>query len=221
MDAANWFSGIGQAFRLFLLALPDAFWLAYAWAKAWQVLLAGLCVIVAAEIYSRARVRAARIGAGAMIRSAQITAGVPANGELAPSEAQLAPLPQAVPPPVSPEAQLLQKLEQLRSLIRSAMSTLAVDATRADAGPNFYCERIAQLRFDETILPDELSPTARELHQNLLLQLALVREAVEKKAALSELSRTLVQLNARARGLAAAIAPVESLAEPTNAQVGQ
>jgi hypothetical protein len=222
MDSANWMSDIGHAALLFIEAIPDAFWLAYAWAKDWQVLLTGLLVIVAAEFVSLGRVRAARINASAMIRSAQIAAGAAPNLDLPSAVAKPTARPDAAPPrPASPESELLQKLEQLRSLIRSAMSTLTVDATRTDSSSNFYCERIARFGFDETNLPVNLSPTARELHHSLLLQLAVVRKAMEKNSALSELSRALVQLNARARGLAAAIAPTDVLVEAKNIQAGQ
>jgi hypothetical protein len=207
MDAGRWFSEIGDAGRLFVETLPDALWLAYSWAKEWQSLLAGLLLVVAARIFSQGSARAARIRASGMIRAAQIAAGTVLAPEPEPRAPVSAPHPLSSPP-ISAETDLVQRLDQLRSLIRSAMSTLTPDGGKADASQNFYCERIAALRFDEGVIPPGLSPAARELHVRLLSQLAAMRQAIENKIPQEELSRILVQLNRLARELAAALAPM-------------
>jgi hypothetical protein len=207
MDVGRWLSEVGNAGRLFLGALPDALWLAYSWAKEWQSLLAGLLLLLAARIFSQGSARAARIRATGMIRAAQIAAGTGPGILAEPKTTIPAPgLPSS--PPISAETDLVQRLDQIRSLIRSAMSTLTPDTGKPDAGPNFYCERIAALRFDEGVIPPGLSPAARELHARLLAQLAALRQANEDRIPPEELSRILVQLNRRARELAAALAPL-------------
>lgn len=215
MDAGELLSSIGHAGRLFIEAIPDVFWLSYYWAKDWQGLLGGLLLLLAARIFSLGSVRAARIRATAMIRAAQIAAGAAQNPEIRPAAKVTAPRAEPPRPPVSAESELIQKVEQLRSLIRSAMSTLTVDTGRANASPNFFCERIALLRFDENTIPPNAAPVAREPYKKLLAQLAAVRQATEHKAAHAELSQALVQLNARAREFAAVLAPVS---RPANIQ---
>jgi hypothetical protein len=210
MDSANWLSGLGQAARLFVASIPDAFWLSYYWAKEWQVLLGALLVIVAAKIFAQGSLRASRIRSAAAIRAAQIAAGVaPAQEDRADAvpPTRSATSSERPGPSVSPEHELIQKIEQLRSLIRSAMFTLTTDEQRTEAGFNPYCERIAQLRFDEKDLPANPTASTLELYKKLLLQLAAVRRANERKLTQTELSQALVQLNARAREFAASLVP--------------
>ena len=208
MDSANWLTGIGQLGRLIIESMPDAFWLAYLWAKDWQIFLSGLFVLIAAHIYARGSVRSARIQAVAAVRAARIAAGVVARPEErfggAASSEVVAKRPSS---PISAEHALLHKIEHLRSLIRSAMSMLASDADGADASTNIYCERIARLRFDERDLLANATPNTLELYKKFLLQLAAVRRATERRLAQAELSAALVQLNARAREFAATITP--------------
>src|SRR6185295_16245246 len=164
MSEGNWLSGIFHAGRLFIESIPEASWLAYSWARDWQGLLAGLLLLLAAWIFSQGTLRAARIRAAAMIRSAEIAASAPPPVGMHPSLAQTAARVDLVrQEAVSPQAELLQRVEQLRSLIRSAMSTLTSDAGKVSSAPNFYCERITLLRFDEAKLPSSLTPAMREL----------------------------------------------------------
>jgi len=206
MDSANWFSGLVQAAHLFVQSIPDAFWLAYFWAREWQALLGGLLLVFAARIFAQGTVRAARIRSAGTIRAAQIAVAVSSGQEVRSySVAAPAPAPAAAPQVNSPTQELLAKIEQLRSLIRSAMFMLSSDEQNAASGPNLYCERIVQLRFDETDLP--VNPTAGtlEVYKKLLLQMTAVRRATERKLSHAELSQALVQLNARARELSAAV----------------
>ncbi len=211
MSVGEFLSDIGHAGRLFLDTIPVALGMAYAWAKEWQTLLTGVLLLIAARILSQASARAARIRATAMIRSAQIQAGETPNLEFRPKPVMPSVRVEPPPPPVSAEIALAQKVEKLRSLIRSAMSTLTTESANAAGSPNFFCERIADLRFDEHALPASLTPTAVELHQRLLTQLAVVRQGTQTKVSQAELSQALVQLNARAREFAAALMPGAAL----------
>jgi hypothetical protein len=90
------------------------------------------------------------------------------------------------------------------------MSTLTSDTGGVNLGPNFYCEKIALLKFDDADLPPAATAELRNLHRKMVLQLALVRQAMEKKVPNSELSQVLVRLNARARDLCAVLTPPEN-----------
>jgi hypothetical protein len=205
MDSANWLTAIDQSGRNFVYSLPDALWLAYAWARDWQILLGSVFLLIAALIFAQASVRSARIRAAASVRAAQIAAGLVSNSATA-SRAQSEPTfrPSST---VSHAHDLANKLEQLRSLIRSAMTLLASDVDGADAIENVYYQRIIRLRFEENDLPSNATSNTLELYKRLLLQLASVRQFSKKKRSTKELSEALVQLNARARELAAADAP--------------
>ena len=210
MDPANWLTAIGQFGHLFADWLPDALWLAYAWAKAWQVFLAGAFVLIAAQIFAQASVRSARIRAAASVRAAQIAAGIssgPHEKRDSPSSPSIEILPAEAWPQRREDHDLVHKLEQLRSLIRSAMAMLGSDIEGTVVAGSIYCERIARLHFEEKDLPIAVTANTLELYKHLLLQLAAVRRANEKGVAQSVLSEALFQLNTRARELAAAVAP--------------
>jgi len=215
MDSANWLSALVQAAHLFVQSIPDAFWLSYYWAREWQALLGGLLLVLAARIFAIGTIRAARIRSAATIRAAQIAAGVAAQHDERADVALSAPPVATSPrPAASREQDLVQKIEQLRSLIRSAMFTLTTDEQKTDAGANPYCERIVQLRFDERDLPANPTAGTLELYKKLLMQLAAVRRANERKPTQAELSENLVQLNARAREFAAALTRAAPPASP-------
>jgi hypothetical protein len=210
MNSANWLTGLGQEGRLLVQSIPDAFWLFYYWAKEWQIFLGGTLVLIAAQIYAQASVRSARIRAAASIRAAQIATGAMSGGDerQEPTFSQANPMmPVRQSPPHSIERDLAHKLEQLRSLIRSAMASLAADVDGADVTGNIYFERIARLRFEENDLPAEMSSNTFEMYKRFLLQLSTVRRASERGLGRTDLSETLFQLNARARELASAIGP--------------
>ena len=223
MDSANWLAGLSQVGHHFIQWVPQAFWLVYYWAREWQIFLGGTLVLIAAQIYAQASVRSARIRAAASVRAAQIATGaIPVQEErLEPSFSQASTmLPQRQTPP--PERDLAHKLEQVRSLIRSAMASLAADVDGADATGNIYCERIARLHFDNDDLTAGLTANALELYKRFLVQLATVRRVSESGVARTDLSEALFQLNARARELASALGSAPTLASPRVArQPGQ
>lgn len=206
----SWLSDVGNAGTLFLESIPDAISLAYAWAKDWQGLLAGMLLFGAAWKISRSTLRAARIRATAMVRSAEIAARASHQADPHAVVAAMVQPSMSKAPPQSPENELVRKVEHMRSLIRSAMATLTSDSGGAGLGPNFYCEKIVQLKFDDADLPQSSTAEVRNLHRKLVLQLALVRQAMEKKVPNSELSQVLVRLNGRARDLSSSLGPLEN-----------
>lgn len=207
MDVGAFLSGMGRTAWLFIDAIPDALWIAYGWAKEWQTLLTGVLLLIAARTFSQGSVRTARIRATAMVRAAQIQAGEKPDLVFRPKASLQSANFEPPASPDSPEIALVQKIEELRSLIRSAMSTLTMETGKVDASPNFFCERIASLRFEKESLPTSLTPSALELHKNLVTQLAVVQQAIRTKVTQAELSQALVLLNARAREFAAALMP--------------
>ena len=208
MDVGSWPSNIGYTARLVIDVVPDAFWIAYYWVRDWQGLVVGILLIFAAQIFSQRSIRAARIRATAMIRAAQIAAGVSTpNGTRSDLPKAITALgPATIGKAPSSQTTLLQKVEQTRSLVRSAMSTLTSNLGRADLAPNFFCQRIAQLQFSDAELPAEITPAALQVFRKFTAQLAEVRQAVEHNSPHAELSPALVQLNSCAREFAASIA---------------
>lgn len=223
MVSANWMIAIGQVGRHVLESIPEALWLVYEWAKDWQIVLGGLAILIAAQIFAVGSVRAARIRAAASVRAAQIAAGLIPNQEPRFADANT---PSINPPSfrpastVSPEQDLPHKLDQLRSFIRSAMALNVSDVDGADATGNIYCERILRLHFEEKDLPANATAGTLELYKRLLLQLAALRRTAEKGQPQHEVSEVLFQLNARARELAGAIAMTSGGTRPAR-QPGQ
>lgn len=216
MGAGSWLADIGHAVRLFVESVPYAVWLAYSWAKEWQGLLGGLLLVAAAWIFTQGSLRTARIRAASIVRSAEIAARGQPVAATTPPNAQAQPdVPTRSEPlqPLSLESELIKKVEQLRSLIRSAMSTLTSDSGTLQSAPNFYCERISLMRFDDEEISTALPKAARDPYKRLTLQLAVVRYATEKKSPQAELSQALVQLNARARELSSVLSPPVHVAD--------
>jgi hypothetical protein len=110
---------------------------------------------------------------------------------------------------VAASPELLSSLEQLRSLIRSALGSLPQTSEKPGEKENspayFLCQRILHLRLDQ--LPPPAGRTAQEGFSALLKQLNALRTHLKKDASPAELSEILVQINAGARNLVAALAP--------------
>ena len=180
-------------------ALQDTLYSAYVWAKEWQALLAGLLVFCAALILARATLRAAEIGALTRQRSDARERGA----------ADLRQAARPGPPAVSPE--LIGTLEQLRSMIRSALASLTQEAEKENGPAYFLCQRIAHLRLERFALPPTATRTALEMRTALSEQLETLRQHLKRDAPPGDISQILVQLNASARNLAGALlsAPVK------------
>jgi hypothetical protein len=98
-------------------------------------------------------------------------------------------------------------LEQLRSLIRSALSAFTLTAEKENSPVLFLCQRVARLRPERFPLPASASREQQGLHAEVLEQLETLRHQLKKDVKPAEMSRTLVQLNTSARNLIAALPP--------------
>ncbi len=178
----------------------DKFYLAYDWAKEWQILLAGLLVLAAAAIFAWATIRAAKIAAA--------RSDTKAKAQL---DLRLAPAPAGASAPAAASPELLNGLEQLRSLIRSALGSLPQSSEKPVERENspafFLCQRILHLRLDQMAPPARAGKAALEGYSDLLTQLNALRAHLKKDAPASELSGILVQINASARSLVSALTP--------------
>ncbi|HET7086120.1 MAG TPA: hypothetical protein VFI23_15195 [Rhizomicrobium sp.] len=193
----DWLSQLPGTVQPFLDAVGSGLALAYGWAKEWQVLLAGCLVLLAALIVARA------------IRKRPVV--YPAEAVESPkADLRVAEKPALSDSAASPQ-ELVGSLEQLRSIIRSALASFTLTtATLAEneSSPSYFlCQRIAHLGLERFPLPINAGKTAREQHAALLQQLELLRVHLRKNAPPTEISEILVRLNASARNLAAALTP--------------
>jgi hypothetical protein len=190
----NWFDGALSALGPFWQDILSGLALAYAWAKAWQMLLAGLLVLGAAIIVARAIVKAAALRSPAA-----------KGGRKSDLRADGTPL--SVNPAETPQ-ELAGNLEQLRSMIRSALTSFTLTADKENNPGYFLCQRIAHLHLERFPLPVNADKAARELHAVLLLQLETLRQNLNqnpKKDMPGDVAQLLVQLNTSARSLLAAL----------------
>jgi hypothetical protein len=175
----------------------DRLYLAYDWAKEWQVLLAGLLIFFAALIFAWAIIRAAKMGAAARLARSQpdlrIAPGFVSSPASGPAGA-----------PAS-AGELISTLEQLRSLIRSALSSLPPETQTENSPAKFLCQRILHLRLDQLPPPANSGKAAQDGYGTLLKQLIVLRSHIKKDAPAGEISEILVQINGSARSLVAAL----------------
>jgi len=167
-------------------------------AKDWQPLLAGLLVVLAAIILAAGIVRAAKI------RSAATRDGR-AKSDAHDLRAG------TVPASIDPEAfdGLSRNLETLRSLLRSALSSLSSVDTDDDAA-RLLCTRIAAFQGEHLSLPANEDKGMRKTYATLLKQFEILQTVLRKEWSASEASATLIQLNASARELSAILKQMES-----------
>ncbi|HKX36984.1 MAG TPA: hypothetical protein VJM79_10030 [Rhizorhapis sp.] len=189
----------------------DKLYLAYAWAKEWQILLAGLLVFFAALIFAWAFVRAAKLGAAARLARPQPDLRLAPNPISNPLASSIS---SPAPDPATPAAQsneLIGTLEQLRSLIRSALASLPPEKSETENTPaTFLCQRILHLRLDQLPPPANAGKAAQDGYAALVTQLNLLRSHLKKNAPSGEISEILVRINGSARSLGAALlAPSE------------
>ncbi|HKQ11318.1 MAG TPA: hypothetical protein VJS85_09025 [Rhizomicrobium sp.] len=189
----------------------DKLYLAYVWAKEWQILLAGLLVFFAALIFAWAFVRAAKLGAAARLARPQPDLRLAPNPISSPLSN---PLTSSISSPATPAAQsseLISTLEQLRSLIRSALASLPPEKSETENNPaTFLCQRILHLRLDQLPPPANAGKAAQDGYETLVTQLNLLRSHLKKNAPSGEISEVLVRINGSARSLVAALlAPSE------------
>jgi len=188
----NWFSDLFGGEQT-LNAISTTLISSYVWAKEWQVLLAGLLVVIAALIIARA-IRKAPAGPGTK------------SSSLDDVRLDLRREPRPAARPIGQQdrsGQLVGELEQLRSLIRSALSAFTLTAERENSPVQFLCQRVARLRPDRYPLSPGAAKAQRDLYTALLEQLEVLRQQLKREAKPVEISATLVQLNTSARNLVA------------------
>jgi len=177
--------------------LSNALTSAYGLAKEWQILLAGLLagllVLAAALVVARA------------IRKGPGTAPL---RETVANEARLdlRREPRAVIP-LATTGELAGELEQLRSLIRSALSAFTLTAEQENSPVQFLCQRVARLRPERFPLPVSATQAQRSLYAEVLEQLDMLRQQLKREIKPAEMSGTLIKLNTSARNLIATLEP--------------
>jgi hypothetical protein len=165
---------------------------AYGWAKEWQILLAGVLVLVAALIVARA-----------IRKTSAPRPALRVNQTQADMDLRQAPRPVSL---AESSGELVGELEQLRSLIRSALAAFTLTAEKENSPVQFLCQRIVRIRPERFALSAGAAK-AQQDHTALLEQLETLRQHLKKDAGPAEISGTLVQLNTCARNLLAALAP--------------
>lgn len=166
--------------------------------KEWQPLLASLLILLASIILTMGLVKAARIrGSG--------NYGPAADLESEDKKTRIDM--RAVEPPAAASevsAQLATDLESLRSLLRSALASLSSVDTNHEAA-RLLCSRIASLQGRYTNALLDADKRVQETSATLLGQFESLRNILSKDWSASEISAILIQLNASARALFAAL----------------
>jgi hypothetical protein len=170
------------------LAVLDP-WIALA--KEWQPLLAGLLAVLASIILAAGIIKAGKI------RAAK------SSGNSEKSDMQDL---RASAPPGSIDTETFESvdsnLEKLRSLLRSALSSLSSTDVN-DETARLLCTRIAAFQWKYFPLPVHADKRMRETYATFLNQFELLQVVLGKEWSPSEASAILIQLNANARALSA------------------
>jgi len=162
-------------------------WIALA--MEWQPLLAGILAVAASIILAIGIVKAAKIRAG---RSA-VNPQKPGTQDLR--------IP-AVQSPIDADTleSVSSNLENLRSLLRSALSSLSsVDAD--DKTARALCIRIAAFQWQQFPIPVNADKRMQETYGAFLNQFEQLRKVLNQEWSGTEASAILIQLNANARSL--------------------
>ena len=155
-------------------------------AKEWQPLLAGTLLLLASIILAAGLVKSAKIRAAAAARNRDMD-------DLRTPVASIS---------VDADAfdNLRRNLELLRSLLRSALSSLSSVDTDHEAARRL-CTRIVAFQGGHFALPIDADKPMRGMYATLLKQFEMLEAVLRKEWSPSETSATLIQLNASARGL--------------------
>lgn len=175
------------------LAVLDP-WIALA--MTWQPLLAGLLAVLASIIL-----------AAGIIRAAKIRAAKSGGNREAPEDLRTA----AAPGSIDTETfdSVNGNLEKLRSLLRSALSSLSsVDID--DETARALCTRIAAFQWKHFPLPVNADKRTRETYATFLNQFEMLQLVLGKQWSPSEASGILIQMNANARALSAILTQMQS-----------
>jgi hypothetical protein len=169
---------------------------AIAWAKEWQPIIGGSLTVLAACIFT--------IGCfvarpGRRDHSGQIQLdGARQDLRTIPEDTGATPIARPVG-----DLDLLGNLQQLRSLVRSALAGLTAieGAASAIERARQPCERITKLPLEKFLTARSTSKTAHELLRLLVQQIRSFGELFEAKAPVSDISAILIEVNATARKL--------------------
>ena len=167
-------------------------------AKQWQPLLAGLLAVLAAIIL-----------AAGMIRAAKIRAAKSGSNNDRPQSLDLrAPAP---PPSIDGDTfdNVNASLDKLRSLLRSALSSLSSTNGDNDTA-RALCGRIAAFQWKQFPLGVGADKRTQETYATFLNQFELLQAVLDKEWSASEASAILIQMNANARALSASLKQMQS-----------
>lgn len=163
-------------------------------AKEWQPLLAGILAVLASVIIAVAIVSAAKIRAAALDRQKK-----PIMRDLRSARS-------SAPADTSTYDSVNGNLEKLRSLLRSALSSLSsVNPDHETA--RALCNRIAAFQWQQFPIPANADRRIQEAYANLLNQFEQLRKILRQEWSSTEASSVLIQLNASARTLIDALGP--------------
>jgi hypothetical protein len=182
-------------------------YLAYDWAKEWQILLAGMLVFFAAVIFAWAIIRTAKLGAAARVVRPQSDLRMAPGSISNPASASG---PAAPHVPAAQSSELIGILEQLRSLIRSALASLPPEGETENSPVTFLCQRILHLKLDQLPPSANTGKAAQDGYEALVKQLNILRSHLKKGAPAGEISEILVKINGSARSLVAALLPASA-----------
>ena len=160
-------------------------------AEAWQYMLAGLFALLASVILALSIAKASKTRAAA-------------SGDYAPPAS-----PQAFDRPElqaslpgDPFNRIGADTEELRSLLRRAVSSLSYGSTGTETART-VCKHIAALGSEFRPLPGNADPRTREVHAALIKQFKLLQEVLEQEWSPPEALAVLIQMNTDARALSA------------------
>ena len=118
-----------------------------------------------------------------------------------------APGPVNLPASAAASSELISILEQLRSLIRSALASLLPAGEKENSPVTFLCQRILHLRLDQLAPSVHSGQGAQEGYAALMKQLTVLRAHLKNDAPAEKISEILIQINTTARNLVAALLP--------------
>ena len=186
------------------LALLDQ-WIAVA--KEWQPLLAGLLAVIASVVLGAAVVHAAKIYSAGTSRPQKAP---PADLRVSTARGSL---------DIINRDGVDNNLEKLRSLVRSALASLAsVDADQEAA--RAMCTRIAAFQWQSFPIPVDADKRMQDTYGTFLNQFELLRRLLHQEWSSTEASSILIQMNANARALSQALKqmPFAGSVRPLSAQ---
>jgi hypothetical protein len=161
-------------------------WIALA--KEWQPLLAGVLAVIASIIFAVAIIKAAQIHvSGSKHRDRTVAQDL----RYSPAARQI---------DTTAYDDVIGNLEKLRSLLRSALSSLS-SVNPDNEAARALCARIASSEWQYFSIPADTDKRLQETYGALLNQFELLRKVLREQWSNTEASSILIQLNASARTL--------------------